>query len=174
VVKLKGPYDIALNKQPDRTFGLTADLWWQGHVEEEVGQNLRQTPPALRRAQSYHRSQEKEVVRSSPASTKRVHQTRAHGGVMNRTIEIMIDPSGEIQINAVGFKGPDREKATKFLEEALGWLAKRSRSRNTTSAAPGSVSTGLGDESNWSPVHNDGWALVEPHLIIHNVISKAA
>jgi hypothetical protein len=37
VVQLKGPYDIALNKQPDGTFGLTADLW-QGHVEEEVGQ----------------------------------------------------------------------------------------------------------------------------------------
>src|ERR1019366_3094880 len=37
VVKLKGPYDIALNKQADGTFGLTADLW-QGHVEKEVGQ----------------------------------------------------------------------------------------------------------------------------------------
>ena len=38
VVRLKGPYDIALNKQPDGSFGLTADLW-QGHVEQEVGQN---------------------------------------------------------------------------------------------------------------------------------------
>jgi hypothetical protein len=37
VVQLKGPYDIALNKQADGTFGLTADLW-QGHVEAEVGQ----------------------------------------------------------------------------------------------------------------------------------------
>ena len=36
VVQLKGPYDIALNRQPDGTFGLTADLW-QGHVEKEVG-----------------------------------------------------------------------------------------------------------------------------------------
>jgi len=36
VIQLKGPYDIALNKQPDGTFGLTADLW-QGHVEKEVG-----------------------------------------------------------------------------------------------------------------------------------------
>ncbi len=36
VVQLKGPYDIALNQQPDGTFGLAADLW-QGHVEEEVG-----------------------------------------------------------------------------------------------------------------------------------------
>jgi hypothetical protein len=39
---------------------------------------------------------------------------------MNRTIEIIIATSGEIQIDAVGFKGPDCEKATKFLEEALG------------------------------------------------------
>ena len=37
VVRLKGHYDIALNKQPDGSFGLTADLW-QGHVEQEVGQ----------------------------------------------------------------------------------------------------------------------------------------
>jgi Protein of unknown function (DUF1257) len=36
VVRLKGPYDIALNKQPDGSFGLTADLW-NGHVEQEVG-----------------------------------------------------------------------------------------------------------------------------------------
>src|ERR1039458_3086875 len=38
VVQLKGPYDIALNKQADGTFGLTADLW-QGHVEKEVGKD---------------------------------------------------------------------------------------------------------------------------------------
>jgi hypothetical protein len=37
VIKLKGPYDIALNKQPDGSFGITADLW-EGHVEKEVGQ----------------------------------------------------------------------------------------------------------------------------------------
>ena len=39
---------------------------------------------------------------------------------MQRTIEIVISPTGEIQIDAVGFKGPDCEQATKFLEEALG------------------------------------------------------
>ena len=38
VIKLKGPYDIAVQKQPDGTFGLTADLW-SGYVEQEVGQN---------------------------------------------------------------------------------------------------------------------------------------
>lgn len=36
VIKLKGPYDIAVNKQPDGTYGLTTD-WWDGHVEREVG-----------------------------------------------------------------------------------------------------------------------------------------
>jgi hypothetical protein len=37
VIQLRGPYDIAINKQSDGTFGLTADLW-NGHVENEVGQ----------------------------------------------------------------------------------------------------------------------------------------
>jgi hypothetical protein len=36
VIRLKGPYDIAVNKQPDGSFGLTSDLW-NGHVEQEVG-----------------------------------------------------------------------------------------------------------------------------------------
>jgi hypothetical protein len=36
VIKLKGPYDVALSKQPDGSFGLTADLW-DGHVESELG-----------------------------------------------------------------------------------------------------------------------------------------
>jgi len=36
VIRLKGPYDIAVSHQPDGTFGLTTD-WWQGHVEREVG-----------------------------------------------------------------------------------------------------------------------------------------
>ncbi len=38
VIKLNGPYDIALNHQPDGTFGLTTD-WYAGHVEKEVGSN---------------------------------------------------------------------------------------------------------------------------------------
>jgi hypothetical protein len=36
VIRLKGPYDIALNQQPDHSYGLTSDLW-NGHVEQEVG-----------------------------------------------------------------------------------------------------------------------------------------
>ena len=31
VIRLKGPYDIALNKQKDGSYGITADLW-AGHV----------------------------------------------------------------------------------------------------------------------------------------------
>jgi len=36
VIRLKGPYDIAVNRQQDGTYGLTCD-WWGGHVEREVG-----------------------------------------------------------------------------------------------------------------------------------------
>jgi hypothetical protein len=61
---------------------------------------------------------------------------------MNRTIEIIVGTTGEIQIDAVGFRGPDCEKATRFLEEALGGLGSRSRSQNITNAAPRSVSRG--------------------------------
>ena len=39
VIRLKGPYDVALNKQPDGTYGLTTD-WWDGHVEKEMGANF--------------------------------------------------------------------------------------------------------------------------------------
>ena len=39
VIKLKGPYDIALNQVKDGSFELTTD-WWNGHVESEVGANF--------------------------------------------------------------------------------------------------------------------------------------
>ena len=38
VIRLKGPYDIAVNRQQDGNYGLTCD-WWDGHVEKEVGTN---------------------------------------------------------------------------------------------------------------------------------------
>ncbi|MDA1257860.1 MAG: DUF1257 domain-containing protein [Chloroflexi bacterium] len=38
VIRLKGPYDIAVNAQDNGTFGLTCD-WWGGHVEKEAGKN---------------------------------------------------------------------------------------------------------------------------------------
>ncbi len=46
---------------------------------------------------------------------------------MKRTIEIIVQPSGEIQIDAVGFKGSDCDRATRFLEEALGQVSIRER-----------------------------------------------
>lgn len=46
---------------------------------------------------------------------------------MKQSIEIIIAPTGEITIDAVGFKGADCEKATKFLEEALGVIGGRTR-----------------------------------------------
>lgn len=39
IIKLKGPYDIALNRQEDGNYALTTD-WWNGHVEKEVGTNF--------------------------------------------------------------------------------------------------------------------------------------
>jgi hypothetical protein len=44
---------------------------------------------------------------------------------MSKTIEIIVSPIGDISIDAVGFKGPDCEKATKFLEEALGVVGQK-------------------------------------------------
>lgn len=46
---------------------------------------------------------------------------------MKRTLEILISPTGGIQIDAIGFKGPDCEQATRFLEEALGAVHVRQR-----------------------------------------------
>jgi hypothetical protein len=44
---------------------------------------------------------------------------------MKRTIELMISPTGDLQLDAIGFKGTDCEKATAFLEKALGQIANR-------------------------------------------------
>lgn len=44
-----------------------------------------------------------------------------------KTINVVIAPDGSIRIDAVGFKGADCEKATKFLEDALGVTADRKR-----------------------------------------------
>ena len=41
MTRLKGPYDIAVQKQPDNTCGLISDLC-AGHVEQEVGSNCGQ------------------------------------------------------------------------------------------------------------------------------------
>ena len=46
---------------------------------------------------------------------------------MKRTIEIIVSPKGDISIDAVGFKGPDCERATRALEEALGVIQLRTK-----------------------------------------------
>lgn len=38
VLKLKGPYDVALDRQPDGTYTLTTD--WYGGAEKEVGKGF--------------------------------------------------------------------------------------------------------------------------------------
>ena len=38
IIQLKGPYDVALNRQTGGHYGLATD-WWDGHVEKEVGRN---------------------------------------------------------------------------------------------------------------------------------------
>ncbi len=42
-----------------------------------------------------------------------------------KTIEVLVGTTGEIQIDSIGFKGPDCEKATAFLEQALGVVGKK-------------------------------------------------
>ena len=44
---------------------------------------------------------------------------------MKSTIEVIVSPKGEIQIDALGFKGADCEQATRYLEEALGVIDNR-------------------------------------------------
>jgi hypothetical protein len=44
-----------------------------------------------------------------------------------KTIHITIEPSGEIQIEAVGFRGADCEQATAFLEKVLGTVSRKER-----------------------------------------------
>ncbi len=44
-----------------------------------------------------------------------------------KTVEILINASGQLTINAAGFSGSDCEKATAFLEQALGKLAAKQR-----------------------------------------------
>lgn len=46
---------------------------------------------------------------------------------MTKTIEVIVQPDGSLKIDAVGFQGADCEKATVFLEEALGAVAERER-----------------------------------------------
>ena len=44
-----------------------------------------------------------------------------------RSIEVIVNVDGSLVIDAIGFKGSECEKATRFLEEALGQIATRQR-----------------------------------------------
>jgi hypothetical protein len=46
---------------------------------------------------------------------------------MSRTIEVIVDAAGHIHFDAIGFHGVDCEKASAFLEQALGQVADRQR-----------------------------------------------
>jgi len=46
---------------------------------------------------------------------------------MKKTIEVIVSAKGEIQIDAVGFRGADCERSTRFLEEALGVVSNRAK-----------------------------------------------
>lgn len=39
VIRLKGPYDIAMERKPNGAYELTTD-WWAGKVQKEVGKNF--------------------------------------------------------------------------------------------------------------------------------------
>ena len=39
VIRLNGPYDVALRQEPNGQYSLHADLW-NGHVEKELGKNF--------------------------------------------------------------------------------------------------------------------------------------
>ena len=68
VIQLKGPYDIAINQQPDGSFGLTADLW-AGHVEQEVGKGYGK----LLQLYAVHKAM-KEAKRKGHLVSRRQHQ----------------------------------------------------------------------------------------------------
>ena len=44
-----------------------------------------------------------------------------------RSIDVIVNTDGSLIIDAVGFKGPACDKATRFLEEALGQIAGKQR-----------------------------------------------
>ena len=44
-----------------------------------------------------------------------------------RSIDVIVMPDGQLIIDAVGFKGAACDKATRFLEEALGQIASKQR-----------------------------------------------
>ena len=46
---------------------------------------------------------------------------------MSKSIEVIVHTDGSIIIDAIGFRGADCEKATEFLEQALGQISNHQR-----------------------------------------------
>jgi hypothetical protein len=46
---------------------------------------------------------------------------------MKGTVEVTVEATGSIKIDAIGFKGSDCEQATRYLEEALGAIGTKRR-----------------------------------------------
>ena len=46
---------------------------------------------------------------------------------MSKTIKVVIDQDGSVEIEAIGYKGPECEKATQALEEAIGDVVSRKK-----------------------------------------------
>ena len=44
-----------------------------------------------------------------------------------KTIEVVVAPDGSIRIEAMGFQGSDCERATAFLEKALGVTGRKTK-----------------------------------------------
>jgi hypothetical protein len=63
---------------------------------------------------------------------------------VKRTIEVVVSPTGDISIEAVGFKGADCGKATQFLEEALGVCTQKQRKPEYHQAAVQNSTQGIG------------------------------
>ena len=63
---------------------------------------------------------------------------------MKPAIEIVVSPNGDIQIDAVGFKGADCEKATAFLEQALGIVGNRVKKPEYHQRQQGKLQQGIG------------------------------
>jgi len=78
VVRLKGPYDIAVNRAGrNGTYTLTTD-WWDGHVEKEVGPKF----GTLLQLYAAHK-----VMREARKRGHRVHRRRQHDGTIKLVIQ---------------------------------------------------------------------------------------
>ena len=63
---------------------------------------------------------------------------------MKPKIEVIVSPTGDISIDAVGFKGADCEKATRYLEDALGVVGGRVKKPEYHQQQQGKLQQGIG------------------------------